>query len=169
MQNLEQFFKNKPGVFDVDELPDGHFERFAAKMAAAQNQSKPRFTILKFAAILIAFLMLGFAGGYVYQQNQHKQVALGNISPEYQEVEQFFQSSVSQKIDQLKKMDCDLGRKALHDALAEFKRIDQEYADLQNNFSQNAEDERVISAMISCYQSKLDILSRMLTQINQKC
>lgn len=169
MQDLEHFFKNNRQAFDVDVLPEGHFERFANKMAKAQRKSSQKFVVLRYAAALLAFLMIGFVGGYVYQQNQQPQAALGSISPEYMEVETFFQSSVSQKMDQLKKMDCDLSRKAMKDALAEFKKIDLEYADLQKNFSQNADDERVISAMISCYQSKLDILSRMLTQINQKC
>lgn len=169
MQELEHFFKNNPQAFDFDELPEGHFDRFAEKMAKAQKKSSRRLAVLRYAAAVVAFLTIGFLGGYLYQQKQQSQADLGSISSEYQEVESFFQSSVSQKMDQLEKMDCDLSRKAMKDALAEFKKIDFEYADLQKNFSQNADDERVISAMISCYQSKLDILSRMLSQINQKC
>jgi len=51
--------------------------------------------------------------------------------------------------------------------LQELKQMDIVYESLKRDLKNNPSDERIINAMIQHYQTKVDIMNRILTQLHQ--
>lgn len=87
--------------------------------------------------------------------------SMGNISPELAEIEDYYFSQVSHKLSELDQMDLD------PEALEEVNYLNKEFAELQNEFSTSADDDKIIEAMIENYRLRLDILENILHNMNQ--
>ncbi len=168
MKNIDKIIQENHQSFDLHEPSEGHFERFEQKLAEF-NKEKRSFSfgyMLKAAAVTILVVLSGL---WVYDNTGNKTnegIALSEISPEYGEVEMYYTHLVNQKyqeIDQFQFMDSTQKVMLMHE-LAE---MDSIYENLKIDLTTNPNDQRVINAMIQHYQLKVEVMSQILTQLQQ--
>lgn len=169
MQNLENKIMNNRPEFDHNEPGDGHFERFRMKLQHA-NLGK-RFHIpyyLRIAAVLL-FVSISSIAIYEYirpSQESAKGYTIGQISPEYREVEDFFIHTINTKynvLESLNKGDNEQ-TKMIRD---ELKEMDIVFQNLSKELQHEPTNERLINAMIQHYQMKLEILNSIIDQLEE--
>ena len=85
------------------------------------------------------------------------------ISPEWMETEQFYSLQINEKMAAIQSSNVELDPLILED----ISLLDQAYRELKMDLADGADNEEVINAMISNYQIKLQILERILMEINE--
>ncbi|WP_230401642.1 hypothetical protein [Hanstruepera ponticola] len=165
--NLENIFKKLNDNFDIEEPAADHKQRFASKL---NNQNyvirindKPSFNwkpLVGIAAsiVLIIVLVLG---------NSHEVNAKGlaSVSPEMAKTQDFFTSTISVELKKLENAKNPQTKLLIQDALNQLKRLEIEYESLINDLSQSGNDQRVIYAMISNFQNRIEVLQNTIKQI----
>ena len=81
-------------------------------------------------------------------------MTLGEVSPEYSQVEQYYVHQVNQMEDEIKTIDIVSNEDQNEMLMDELRDMDKMYEELQEDLKANPNDERVINAMIEHYQRK---------------
>lgn len=172
MKNLEDFIQNNKEQIDSFDLPDGHLERFEKKLRKKNSKSKSYWYSLA-AAVLI---LLSLSGIIQYNQSQsrnivntEKIISLGDISPQYKEIEEFYRRDLYLKISEFDSLNCHIEPEQKAMVNHELQQLDQVYISLQKELNQNRSDERIINAMINNYQYKIEFLDLVIEQIKENC
>jgi hypothetical protein len=172
LDNIETLNDNEP--------MEGHFARFEAKLNA-QNKKKRTINlniILKVtAAVVFVFLATNQAFIYFSPDNQgifnskteSASLTLASVSPEYQEVEYYYTSSINTGMEQWNKwieegLISEDEQTMMNNELAEFETL---YQNLQKDLAANPNDERVINAMLEYYQAKLSVINIIITKLEE--
>ncbi len=170
MKDLEKIIQENRSVFDSFEPDDGHFERFEQKLTRF-NKKQPAFSfgfLLKAAAVAVLVVISGL---WVYERinpamETRNGLALHQLSPEYNEVETYYATLASQKLNEISSLEfVDSTQKTM--LLQELKQMDIVYENLKRDLKSNPSDERIINAMIQHYQRKVDIMNQILNQLHQ--
>ncbi len=126
----------------------------------------PWRTIMKVAATLLLVVVVGI-GYYVNSERlttDRNGIALHNISAELAETEAFYSSQILEKIELLT-----VAEGALDPALLQqLDQMDADYDALKKDLQDQADSEEVIGAMIGYYRMKLDLLEKILEEIQDK-
>ena len=173
MDNLEQYISNNKDQISSFELSENHLDLFSQKLAD-QSKAKNKRTIMSIVKYAVAAMLIVAIGTstYFYTQtndsNNSSSMSLGDLSPEYQELEGYLKTNVDKKMAQFKSLKCekDIPKDEI---IEELKGIDTEYYKLQKDLLQNKGNERIINAMINCYQMKAEVLEQIINQINDNC
>lgn len=169
MDNLEKkILGNRDGI-DSFEPSEGHFERFRNKLEPVKVSLYSRIPAgLKIAA-LIAFVAISSIVLYEQARTYYagRQEALEEIMPgEFREARMYYMSQIREeytKIDRLSESDPE--RKEL--LIKEMDDIDRLFKSVMKDLQTSPNDERVLSTMISHYQMKLDVLSKIIEQLEE--
>lgn len=174
MKKLEDFIRNNNESFNSFELSEGHFERFQQKLNKQNRNTISRTYWFSIAAGFVFLIMLSVFIRYQFIQiekaiNENEIVSLSDISPKYEEVENFYKADLDQKINEFQKLNCkvDLEQKKMVDM--ELKQLDIVYISLQKELKMNRNDTRIINAMINNYQNKIQFLELVIYQIKDNC
>lgn len=166
MKNIEDIIKQNRANFDSEEPQDDHFDQFRQKMQL-QHQVKSRWQwkdLMKIAA-MIAIVAIAGLTTYQLREIQSPHFSFGQLSPEYQEVEDYFKASIDKQLDiisQLTKSTDIQEQKTIKEELAG---MDKLYNELEEELQTNPKDERIIQAMIEHFQVKNNILNRIVQQL----
>ena len=164
--NLETLFDNLKHDFDVEEPTQDHEKRFLKKLnnqrvvdipKTRYNFWKPVIGIAASIAILISV--------FVGTQQEDEAYDLASISPEMAETQNFFTSTIATELVKLEKEINPETKLLINDALMQIERLENEYRTLKEDLSESGEDKRVIYAMITNFQNRIDILESTLKQI----
>lgn len=181
MDLFEKFIEENKNNIDEYEPDIGHFNRFEAKL---RKQNAPH-SLLNFKLWYIAasvIIIAGIAGlMYIKYQNtnviadkqekpvENNQLAFEKISPEYREVEIYLKSNVKKKLDEFNALGCDKQKIDYDLIMSEIQELDKTYNELRAELSVNTNDERIINAIIECYQNKINLLNKIINQVNKNC
>ncbi|MFO7850968.1 MAG: hypothetical protein R6X28_00735, partial [Bacteroidales bacterium] len=150
---------------------EGHFERFSAKLEARQAVNPGRVSILPHllkaavVAILVTLSSL-WTWEHVLSPDANR-MALGDVSPEYNEVEQYYVQQVNMMEDEIENVWINDDPEEKEMLLQELDDMDKMYEELQKDLKANPNDDRVINAMIEHYQRKVDIMNYVLSQLRE--
>ena len=170
MENLEDLIKNNLDEFNDIEPNGGHFDRFEKKLKK-QRQIKAHFTIgniVKVAAIAV-FLVL--SGIWIYSQGKlsvmlKSEYALSDVSQEYMEVEYYYTSLVNEKYTELNQFSfSDSTQKQI--LINELDAMDKMYESMKVDLKDNPNDQRIINAMIQHYQTKVEVMNGIISQLEE--
>ena len=157
---LNTFFKNTD--FDVDVPRFGHLDRFEKRLNPQKKQRSFSYKWMSVAASVI--LVVGFwLGSSVTDQP----LLLADVSPEMQETETFFLTTIKQELIAVEKYRNPTTERVIEDALNQLEKLEDKYQDLVIALNKSHNDRRVVYAMISNYQSRIEILQNVLNQIDQ--
>ena len=154
---------------DFEEEPlDGHFDRFAERLRLAESKRKNfQFTpFLKVAAVLVIVLLS--ANLYVFLRNPKTEVKeTAAAKSDLGEASFYYTNSINNGIRDLEKMASEgIGsHKELAQINHELSEMDSLFVNLQAEYKANPNDERIINAMIEYYQTKLDIVNTIKTDL----
>lgn len=164
--NLDNIFKNLENQFDVESPASGHELRFLDKLEK-QNKTKvvsikPSIwkPILSVAATIVLFISI-----FIGLNKDEQQIDLASVSPEMAQTQDFFTVSINEELKKLKKESAPEVQGLIQDALNRIQTLETDYNTLKIDLKESGEDQRVIYAMISNFQNRIDILQHTLEQI----
>jgi len=168
MNNLEEIIRKGREVFDGEEPTPGHDLRFMKKLESRGHL----IWLIRISAVAAGFIIL--AGlWFLYRQpgqvsNGDARLTLGVLRPEYKEVEQFYTTSLKEKISELSKISCipDWKKKAL---VQEIEEITESDTQLLNELQQNPKNEVLVETILNQYKTKLELLDELLIRLQPIC
>jgi hypothetical protein len=177
--NIEELIlKNLDGLNEREPL-DGHFDRFEAKLNARHKKKKFTFNVVWKVAAAIIFVLLATNQAYIYftpnnqgtllNNGNTQEATLASVSTEYAEVEFYYNNAINVGLDQWKSLTLEG-----HISIEEQQMMDTELTEfedrfkvLQEDLAANPNDERVINAMLEYYQTKLSIISMIVSKLEE--
>ncbi len=166
MEPLNDFIRHNLASFNTDEPPEGHLERFYAKLRYSEKRVRPLLinTWFKIAAVLVIgffIFALMFAGYKLYKANHADDQCL---NAELCEAEDFYSKQIEYYFRKIEKLP---GGPQLHEGIInEFIEMDTQVEELKTDLKQNPYDERIIHSIINCYQEKIGLLNLIIVRTN---
>ena len=149
----------KHSSWDVEDLNEGHENRFLEKLKRNQPKKKKN----KWLPISIAAsIFLGFGLIYFFNFNRNE---VNTLSPQVQETHDYFSDVIHSELKSLKEQKNPQTILLIDDALKEIKTLEKDYALLEKEISKNGENKQVIFAMITNMQTRISFLKTVLVQV----
>lgn len=165
---IDELFDNLKGEFDINEPKKDHELRFSEKLKAndvALNDSNKSSGINWKPFLSIAASVVICLGLFMALKNDPEVLDLASVSPEMSETQDFFTTTIENELKKLNKERSPLTEQIITDALEQIQVLETEYQKLKTDLTESGKDQRVIYAMISNFQSRIDILNIVLEQI----
>lgn len=174
MSNLEDFVRNNKESFNSFELPEHHLDHFRQKLNKQNRNFIGKKQWFSIAAGFIFLIMLSVFIRYQYIKtedaiNTIKLISLGDVSPKYKEVENFYKAGLNEKIDEFQNLNCKIDLEQKQMVNSELEQLDEVYFSLQKELIVNQSDKRIINAMINNYQNRIQFLELVIDQIKENC
>ncbi|MCF6295758.1 MAG: hypothetical protein L3J25_08715 [Flavobacteriaceae bacterium] len=167
--NLNTLFKNLKEDFDIETPGLGHQQRFLDKL---NNQTetvvlntKPQRSIWRpligvaASVVLLISLFVGF------QQDSNSK-DLASVSPEMANTQDFFTNAITSELEKLNSEETPEFQDLIVDALFQIKILEENYEKLKIDLNESGNDKRVIYAMITNFQNRIDVLQNVVEQID---
>jgi hypothetical protein len=176
---IEELILKNLKELNNDEPPSGHFERFEAKLEGLNQKKKIISLNLVWkvaAAAVFVFLVVNQAIIWFSPENGKQSVeqrttgvTLASVSPEYEEVEFYYTSSIKGGLSQWEQLVAEglISEEEQQIMDAELKEFEEVYKNLQADLSANPNDERVINAMLEYYQTKLSLINMIVEKLEE--
>ncbi|MGW1456340.1 DUF4179 domain-containing protein [Salegentibacter agarivorans] len=169
--NINELFKELD--FDNKEPASGHKARFLRKLEEQNGKtnnsgSRPHkrsiwAPMLSVAAILaIAFMVFA---GFFNENTRRNSGELASVSPEMKETQQFYTQLIKTELATLETENTPETEAIVNDALTQLEKLETEYEKLKKDLQNSGKDKRVIYAMISNFQQRINLLNEVLEQI----
>jgi len=167
--SLNIIFKNTEGKFDTEEPNIGHKQRFFDKLSTQNTKvvvsEKSMFKrwnpILSIAASVVLLLTVSFS---VLKSNSS--IDLASISPEMATTQDFFTNTITTELEKLNSEESPEYQDLIVDTMFQIKILEENYEQLKQDLNISGQDERVIYAMISNFQDRIDLLQNVVEQID---
>ncbi|MBO0331793.1 hypothetical protein [[Muricauda] lutisoli] len=166
--SLDSLFERLQGEFDVAEPQSGHQERFLEKLnqnqgtIALNKKNTSWWKTLSIAASIALVAILGYQA-FGPQPNIKQQVV--KIAPEVSETEFYFANLIEQQVEVLKEEKTPETAQLVDDTLAQLQRLDKDYQSLEQDLVDGGDSKIILSAMITNFQTRIDLLKEVLSQI----
>ncbi|NRD20302.1 hypothetical protein HNV08_09610 [Winogradskyella eckloniae] len=166
--NLDSLFDDLKGQFDIETPQNNHQQRFLDKLksndiASTEVKKSSGFNWKPFLAIAASIIIC--LGLFTTLQNQPEDLDLASVSPEMSETQDFFTVTIENELKKLNKERSPLTEQIISDALAQIQLLENDYQNLKTDLTESGKNQRVIHAMISNFQNRIDILNTVLEQI----
>jgi hypothetical protein len=169
MKDIEEIISSNKNLFEGAEPSDGHFEKFTRKLEKRFHKSSRTISIVPYllrAAVVVLLVTLSSLWTWDHFIRPGSQrMALGDVSPQYKEVENYYVHQVSIMEGEIINIDLENDPQQKEIFLQEMESMDSTYIQLQKELKANPNDERIINAMIDHYQTKIDVMSYILNQL----
>jgi len=169
MKTIEEVVKENRNAWDDREPEAGHFERFSVKLELRRQARAPKRSIVPYllrAAVVTLLVTLSSLWTWDhFIRPGSKRMTLSEVSPQYREVENYYIHQVSLIEGEISNMDIHNSPEQKEILLSELESMDSVYVSLQKELKANPNDERVISAMIEHYQTKLEVMNYIVNQL----
>ncbi len=169
MKNIEDIIKDHKDFFNEAEPREGHFDRFTRKLEMRFRQTAPRRSIvpylLKAAVVTLLVTLSSLWTWEHFIRPDRNRMALGDVSPQYREVENYYVHQVNLMENELGSIDIMSNSEQKSTLMKEIQGMDSVYVQLQKELKANPGDERIINAMIEHYQTKLEVMAFIVNQL----
>jgi hypothetical protein len=166
--NIDNLFEELRSDFDFENPNIGHQERFLSKLknqnsenskhySSGTNFWKPFLSVA--ASIIICF------GLFTIIKPSNNVKDLASISPEMSKTENFFTSAISEELLKINNERTPETEILINDALKQMEILEKEYESLKIDLTESGDDKRVIYAMITNFQTRIDILKNVMETI----
>ena len=164
---INKIFKNLEGSFDIEAPELGHELRFLDKLKNNNSVaiSNKRRNIWKPLLAIAASLVLMISFFTYTQQNSNELYDLANVSPEMATTQDFFTSTIATELENLDEAKSPETQKLVDDAIFQISILEEQYLDLKKDLCESGNDKRVIFAMITNFQNRIDVLQSVIQQI----
>lgn len=165
---IDELFDNLKGEFDINTPNEGHIGRFMEKLqtndiSSVETKRVSKFNWKPYLAIA-ASLVICFSV-FTTVNNEPEDLDLASVSPEMSETQDFFTATIDAELKKLNKERSPLTEQIITDALNRIELLEKEYKNLKIDLTESNNDQRVIYAMISNFQNRIDVLNTVLEQI----
>lgn len=160
---LEKYFTNNRHGFDLDEPSFGHLNRFEQKLKNARKskvRNIQKWSFLSAAASIL--LLIGFGIGFNFSENN---LELSDVSPKMEETQNYFAAVIVQELEKVTAQKTSYNQHVISDALEQLKILEDNYTKLTYELYESHKDQRIIFAMISNFQQRIQLLETLLYQL----
>lgn len=165
---LDNLFENLNGKFDVEEPTNGHHQRFLDKLnnqnELAQDDKKVFRLWRPLAAIAASIALIVSVLGSI--QNSDSPKDLASISPEMANTQEFFTTAITNELEKLNSEESPEYQDLIVDTMFQIKILEENYEQLKIDLYDSGDDQRVIYAMITNFQNRIDLLQNVVEQID---
>lgn len=176
---IEELIANNLEALNDNEPFEGHFDRFEEKLKAQHKTRKLTWNMVLKVAAVVVFALLATNQAFIYfssdsqglllNATKNEDITLASVSPEYQEVEFYYTTSINTGLEQWNAltqegMISEDEEAMMQNELKEFERL---YKNLQSDLASNPNDERVINAMLEFYQTKLSLINMIVNKLEE--
>ena len=155
--------------FDIAQPEENHGERFRQKLKNQPRKKIKRSGVISMwlptmtiaASFLVAFLIFQGVFSNPFEQKQ----GLANVSPEMEQTQNFYASVIKTELENLQEKKTPETEKVINDALKQLEILEQDYEKLKKDLGQSGQDKRVIYAMITNFQKRIDLLKNVLEKV----
>lgn len=169
MKNIEDIIRQNKDLFDAEEPSEGHLERFNRKLDILHGLRVRKRSIvpylLKAAVVTILVTLSSLWTWDNFIRPSRNRMALGDVSSEYREVENYYMHQVNLMESEISTIDLNNNREQSEMLFKEMKSMDSIYVQLQKELKLNPDDERIINAMIEHYQTKVEVMTYILNEL----
>ena len=169
MKNIDNIIKDNRGLFEDEEPMEGHLDRFNWKLEKRLHSYATKRSIVPYllrAAVVTLLVTLSSLWTWDhFIRSGRGRMALGDVSPQYKEVENYYVHQVNLMENELLTVDFKDNAEQRDMLQNEMKSMDSVYVQLQKELKSNPDDERIINAMIEHYQTKLDVMTYIVNQL----
>jgi len=166
--NIDKLFEELRSEFDIENPNLGHQERFLSKLknqsSAADNKTPNQSNFWKPFLSIAASLLIFFSLFTLLKPGEDIK-DLASVSPEMSETQNFFTTAISEELVKLNSEKTPETEVLVNDALKQLKILEKEYESLKIVLTESGDDKRVIFAMITNFQTRIDILKNVLETI----
>lgn len=167
--NLDRLFENLKGEFDIEVPNLGHQQRFLEKLGAEDlkviKDSSRTFKLWKpLLAVAVSIILCLSLIGVLTQQPET--TGLASVSPEMSKTQDFFTSTIETELKKLNNERTPETQIIIDDALKQLKILENNYESLKKDLTVSGDDKRVIYAMISNFQNRIDVLQNVMERID---
>ena len=164
--NIDTWFEEQRNCFDIAEPLNDHEARFITKLQQHNEKQTTRlgFNWWKPFAAAAAVLIIVFAGFNTFTSKNN--VDLAAVSPEMAKTQDFFTKAIEEELYNINEARTPETQKLVNDALKQLKTLEIEYDKLTADLAKSGEDKRVIYAMITNFQARINLLNTVLEDIN---
>jgi hypothetical protein len=169
MKNIEELISSNRDFFEEEEPTKGHFERFQMKLEKRFHTGSVKRSIvpylLKAAVVTLLVTLSSLWTWDHFIRPDRGRMALGDVSPQYKEVENYYIHQVKLQESEITTIDISRNPEQKEILKKEMESMDSVYVQLQKELKANPNDERIINAMIEHYQTKLEVMSFIVNQL----
>ncbi len=168
--DLEEVFKELGGAFDIEAPQEGHQARFLQKLQTGKKvvtlgrKEKNWWKLLSIAASIVVLLTLGFG---LYNSFPTKEERIAQISPEASKTEFYFANLVNEQVKELKKASTPETEKIITDTMVQLTTLESDYQKMEKDLLNGGNSKFILSAMITNFQTRIDLLQDVLNQIEK--
>lgn len=165
--NLEKKFKELANQFDTEEPTIGHFDRFEERLKIKKKTKVIQWNPNTWKWLSVAASVLLLVGFWFGSYSATSGMELADISPEMEETQSFFMSSIQQEVEKINLQRDDSNSQIIDDAFTQLKVLEQNYEELTIALEDTSDDKRIIYAMISNFQQRIEVLQNLLLQLEE--
>jgi len=164
---IDQLFENLEGTFNVQDTPKGHQHRFLDKLNnKPTEESKPTHYLRRVIAIAAVLAIIVTISG-LFVNTDAKAADLASVSPEMEQTQSFFTSTINTELKTLKGFNDPETKVLVQDALNQLEILESKYELLKKDLVESGNDKRVIYAMISNFQNRIELLEQVINKIEE--
>jgi hypothetical protein len=177
MQRIEDIIKKNKEAFSENEPREGHLDRFSEKLTAYHRQKESwfeRYAIaIRIAAAVVLFIAVAtliFTDRLPGIKNLFTQRLVSSELPmELVEVMQYYNIVTDKKVSQIDELavSTEEASRVKEKAMTELKALEESTTDLENEYAQNPNNERIINALLLNQREKAKILDKILNTLSQ--
>lgn len=177
MKRLEEIIKNNKDAFSDGEPPEGHFDRFSKKLEAEHHRNEKWFERYAISLRIAAALIL-FVGLYslIYTEKIPgikslftSRLASAELPVEFLEVMQYYNILSDKKVEQIDGLasSTDEAARIKEKVMNELEALDNAKLELEDEYAQNPNNERILNALMLNQQKRAAILDKIINTLNQ--
>jgi hypothetical protein len=169
MKNIDEIIRNNRDLFEGNEPMDGHLDRFNWKLEKRLHSGSVKRSIVPYllkaavVTVLVTLSSLWTWDNFIRKDNQG--MTLSQVSPQYKEVENYYVHQVNMMESEIVNIDLKDNPEQKQMLTNEINSMDSVYVQLQKDLKANPDDERIINAMIEHYQTKVEVMSYIVSQL----
>ncbi len=168
--NIDTLFGRLENELDIDMPNSGHQNRFSEKLkqqnTVAYNSPQKNNYWKPFLAVA-ASIVLCFGIFTVMQQQEPDLKGLASVSPELSRTQDFFTLAIQNELATLETERSPETEELINDALKQLNVLEINYENLKRDLTKSGDDKRVVYAMISNFQTRIDVLNNVLENIEE--
>ena len=163
---IDELFENLEGSFDIHETPSGHQKRFLERLNEVEVKKSNKIDWWKPLSIAASIAVL-IAVGSIFLKSDPIVTDLASVSPEMKVTESFFTETINKELQTLQSLNNPEAEGLVDDALVQIDILEKEYVGLIKDLAESSNDKRVIYAMISNFQNRIDLLEQVIEKIEE--
>lgn len=147
--------------FDLSEPTIGHFERFEKRLEKTTIKYNPK----TWKWLVVAASITLIFGLWIGQHQNSEGLQLADISPEMEETQSYFSSVIKTEIENINIQKSSENKQLIDDTFIRLENLEKQYQQLTFELKESGEDRRVVFAMITNFQQRIEILQDLLEHI----